>query len=59
MSMVERCKIWTMSKSVQRSQGINTQGESTESSAKRMMSDKVQGLSKVCTGGCIREGSRD
>jgi hypothetical protein len=38
-----------MSKSVQRSQGINTQGESAESSAERMYEVEMQGLSKVCT----------
>jgi hypothetical protein len=34
MSMAELVKSWTISKSIQRSQGINTQGESAESSAR-------------------------
>jgi hypothetical protein len=40
MLTVADVRIWTMSKSVQQSQGINTQGE--------MM--RRQGLYKVCTG---------
>jgi hypothetical protein len=59
MSTVADVRIWTISKPVQRSQGINTQGESAESSARGCMKDKVQGLSKVCTEGCIGEDSRD
>jgi hypothetical protein len=50
MSTVANVRIWTISKSVQRSQGINTQGES----AKRV---RRQGLSKVCQ--CMREKCRD
>jgi hypothetical protein len=59
MSTVAYAKIWTISKSIQQSQGINTQGESAESSAKRgkagtlqsipMQRREVQGLYKVCT----------
>jgi hypothetical protein len=68
MSKAEVGKSWTISKSVQRSKGINTQGESVCQALKRIgrqglykvcqcKRDEVQGLYKVCTermykGGC-------
>jgi hypothetical protein len=55
-----------MSKSIQRSRDINTQGESAESSAKRMKAGtlqsmptyegEVQGLVKYALKRCIGEG---
>jgi hypothetical protein len=54
MSTAEVGKSWTISKSVQRSKGINTQGEmmSLTGTLQSMPTSEreVQGLYKVCTG---------
>jgi hypothetical protein len=54
MSMAEVGKSWTISKSVQRSKGINTLGEMmmmTGTLQSMPTSEReVQGLYKVCTG---------